>query len=167
MPHDPEGLLGCLTSCIMTYLGVATGHIIIHYKEPSKRVIRFFGYSVLYGTITLILCKASRDDGWIPINKNLWSLTFILSMASAALFVLILLYLIIDVWDLYRGAPFIFPGKNSIVVYICSEVLVNYFPVRVQTPATHSAMLSLDLYSSTLWVVVAAVLYYDNIFINL
>ena len=165
--HDPEGLLGSLTSCLMTYLGVIAGHIFIHYKEPCKRVIRFISYGAIYGVITLILTKASRDDGWIPINKNLWSLTFILGMAGASLIVLSIFYLVIDVKGWYTGVPFIFPGKNSICIYICSEIFANYFPVRIQTPPTHSDRLSMDLYSTTLWVIVAAVLYYKKIFINL
>jgi heparan-alpha-glucosaminide N-acetyltransferase len=167
VPHDPEGLLGSLTSCLMTYLGVIAGHIFIHYKEPPKRVLRFISYGIVYGTITLILTKASRDDGWIPINKNLWSLSFILGMAGASLLVLTFFYLLIDVKGWYTGVPFIYPGKNSICIYICSEIFANYFPVRIQTPSTHSDRLSMDLYSTTLWVIVAAVLYYKKIFINL
>jgi heparan-alpha-glucosaminide N-acetyltransferase len=114
IPYDPEGLLGSLTSCLMTYLGVIAGHIFIHYKEPSKRVMRFISYGIIYGVMTLILTKASKDDGWIPINKNLWSISFILAIASIALPVLSVLYLIVDVRGWYSGVPFIFPGKNSI-----------------------------------------------------
>ena len=167
IPYDPEGLLGCLTSCILTYIGMSAGHIFIHYKQPSRRVFRFVTYGVIYGSITLILCKASRDDGWIPINKNLWSLTFILALASISFLALSFLYLFIDVWNWFSGAPFIFPGKNSICIYICHEIFSDRFPVRISTPETHGPRLAMDLYGVTLWCIVSAVLYYKKIFINL
>jgi heparan-alpha-glucosaminide N-acetyltransferase len=167
IPHDPEGILGCLTSCLLTYLGVTAGHVFIHYKEPAKRVVRFVAYGFLYGGIAMLLCKASRDDGWVPINKNLWSLSFILALASISFFVMSVFYLFIDVLRWYSGAPFIFPGKNSICIYICHIVFGNYFPVRFVTPITHAARLSMDLYGVTFWCIVAAVLYYKKIFINL
>ena len=70
--HDPEGLLGSLTSCVLCYLGVSIGHIIIYYKEPSKRVAKFLFCSFIYGIAAGVLCKFSLNDGWIPLNKNLW-----------------------------------------------------------------------------------------------
>lgn len=166
IPYDPEGLLGCLTSCLMTYLGVMVGHTLIHYKEPLKIVLRFTGYAVVYGSLTLILCKASKDDGWIPINKNLWSLSFILAIASISLLVLSFFYFIVDARKWYSGAPFIFPGKNSICIYICSEMF-NNFPIRIATSSNHGPRLAMDLYSVTFWCVLAAILYYKKIFINL
>lgn len=31
-------------------------------------------------------------------------------------------------WGVYNGAPFIYPGKNSIGVYITSEICATKFP---------------------------------------
>jgi len=64
----------------LAYLGVQCGHILIHYQAPYKRIIHFISYSFIYGMIGAVLCKFSKDDGWIPINKNLWSLSFIFGM---------------------------------------------------------------------------------------
>ena len=50
----------------------------IHYEEPYKRIIRFVSNSLFYGLFGAILCQFSKDDGIIPVNKNLWSLSFIL-----------------------------------------------------------------------------------------
>jgi heparan-alpha-glucosaminide N-acetyltransferase len=62
-PFDPEGLLGFLTSCVLTYLGVSAGHIFIHYKKTCTRVVHFLFHFIVYGSFALILCKWSRDDG--------------------------------------------------------------------------------------------------------
>ena len=56
-PHDPEGLLGCLTSIVLCYLGVQCGHILIHYQQAKARIIRFVAYALIYGTVALCLCS--------------------------------------------------------------------------------------------------------------
>ena len=165
--YDPEGILGCLTSCILTYIGVSAGHILIHYSSPIKRILKFFFYSILYGACALVLCKWSRDDGWIPINKNLWSLSFIFALASIGFLVFSFFYLTCDVFCLYSGKPFLYLGKNSIFIYICHILFEKLFPVQFRVPADHSYRIALHIYGTLLWTVVAAVMYYKKIFINL
>ncbi|KAK2147653.1 hypothetical protein LSH36_543g05022 [Paralvinella palmiformis] len=46
-PHDPEGILGSLTSIFLCFLG-------------------------LQGLIAGTLCRFGQFNGWIPVNKNLW-----------------------------------------------------------------------------------------------
>jgi len=58
-----------------------------------------------------------------------------------------------------------YTGMNSIVIYICHEVFREYFPVQFQVPETHAAQLALCIWGTTFWLVVAACLYYKNIFI--
>ena len=166
LPHDPEGLLGCLTSCVLTYLGVSCGHIIIYYKEPLKRCTRFILYGVTYGLIALVLCKFSKDDGWIPINKNLWSLSFILLMASISFIVLTLFYLLIDIRNIYSGTPFLHLGRNSITIYISHIIFRDYFPF-FNVPSTHDYALGINLYGITIWCIVAALMDFKKVYINL
>ena len=54
---------------------------------------------------------------------------------------------------------------NSIVIYMCHEVFHSYFPVQWAVRQTHAAQLAMNLYGAALWTVVAAVLYYKQIFI--
>jgi heparan-alpha-glucosaminide N-acetyltransferase len=166
IPYDPEGLLGTLTSCVLTYLGLATGHIVMHYKKSTHRIAKFFVYSVFYGLIAGVLCKFSRDDGWIPINKNLWSLSFILAIASLALLGLIFLYLIVDLADLYSGTPFLYLGRNSISIYICHTMLTGSVPV-VDAKTSHPILLLYNFYWVTIWTLVAYLMNYHKVFISL
>jgi heparan-alpha-glucosaminide N-acetyltransferase len=166
VPYDPEGLLGSLTSCVLAYLGVATGHIIMHYKKATHRISKFFGYSVLYGLIAGVLCKFSRDDGWIPINKNLWSLSFILAIASIALLGLIFLYLIVDLADVYSGTPFLYLGRNSISIYICHAMLTGGVPT-VDARTMHPILLLYNFYWITIWTLLAYLMNYKKVFISL
>ena len=43
----------------------------------------------------------------IPINKNLWSLSYVLVAGGSGLLVLTALHLVVDVADLWNGAPFV------------------------------------------------------------
>jgi heparan-alpha-glucosaminide N-acetyltransferase len=46
--------------------------ILLVYQEHSERLIRWLSWSVVCGIIGGGLCGFSKDDGVIPVNKNLW-----------------------------------------------------------------------------------------------
>lgn len=165
MPYDPEGLLGCLTSCVLTYFGVMTGHIILHYENKIKMIAKFLFFAILFGLFGLILCKFSINDGWIPINKNLWSLSFILVMASLGLFFLSVLFIVIDMFDWYSGTPFLYMGRNSIVVYIGHIIFGNYFP-NFNFGSSHFLLLSNSIYWVCVWLLVSSIMDYKKVYIN-
>ena len=54
---------------------------------------------------------------------------------------------------------------NSIVVYLCSEIFSQFFPVTWDAPDTHAVQLAMDLWGVIIWVFMAFVLYYKGIFI--
>lgn len=92
-------------------------------RAHSARIIRLAVWGISLGVIGLILCKGEQNGGtsykvttqtgWIPINKNLWSLSFILVMAATGNIFLTICYLLVDVTKVWNGAPFIFPGKTT------------------------------------------------------
>ena len=84
-------------------------------RNPKKKIIRLLMWSALLGVIAGGLCGFSKNDGWIPVNKNLWSLSFILTTACFAMFLLAVLYFLIDVVNIWTGTPFHYPSVNSIV----------------------------------------------------
>ena len=68
---------------------------------------------VIQGGIGVLLCEASLgDDVWIPVNKNLWSLSFVLLLSGMAFLLLTVMYLVIDVWHWWSGAPLFYPGQT-------------------------------------------------------
>jgi heparan-alpha-glucosaminide N-acetyltransferase len=155
-----------LTSCVLTYIGLSAGHILLHYEKSSIRVTKFILYAFIYGLVGLILCKFSRDDGWIPINKNLWSLSYILVMASISFIELTILYLMVDVYDMYSGTPFLFLGRNSITIYICHEIFEDSFPF-FEVNNDHASQLYFNIYGVSLWCIVAFLMNYNKVFISL
>ena len=165
--YDPEGLLGTLTSCFLCFLGLQAGKILVTYSDPLERVTRFLVWGVVLGAVAAILCKCSKDDGWIPLNKNLWSLSFILALSAMAFFLFTFCYLTVDVFGLWTGAPFYFPGMNSIVIYVSHEFFGQPFNTFWNiTPSSHAIALLIDSMNVTLWILVAFYLYVKKIFIS-
>eukprot|EP00095_Tigriopus_kingsejongensis_P004563 maker-scaffold462_size163801-snap-gene-0.38 protein:Tk04563 transcript:maker-scaffold462_size163801-snap-gene-0.38-mRNA-1 annotation:"heparan-alpha-glucosaminide n-acetyltransferase-like" len=87
-PFDPEGLLGCLTSLFLVFLGVVAGRIIINFPSNSDRLARWFMWSLILGLVAGCLCGWSKEGGLIPLNKNLWSLSFVFGTAAMGFLVL-------------------------------------------------------------------------------
>ncbi|CAB4066322.1 HGSNAT [Lepeophtheirus salmonis] len=83
VPFDPEGLLGTLTTSIVTaFLGCQAGIILIVYPFHLSRLWRWGIYCVTLGLFGGALTTFSLDGGVIPINKNLWSLSFFMITVS-------------------------------------------------------------------------------------
>ncbi|NWX91701.1 HGNAT acetyltransferase, partial [Nothoprocta pentlandii] len=167
MPYDPEGILGTINSTVMAFLGLQAGKIILLYKDQHKQIMsRFFIWSIVMGIISAALTKCSKNEGFIPINKNLWSISYVTTLSCFAFILLLLIYYLVDVKRLWSGAPFFYPGMNSILVYIGHEVFENYFPFKwkMQDSQSHAEHLIQNLTATTLWVLISYVLYRKRIF---
>ncbi|KAL3877245.1 hypothetical protein ACJMK2_034978 [Sinanodonta woodiana] len=166
VPHDPEGLLGTLTSCFLCFLGLQAGKIFVTYKFWKPRIYRFFMWFCVLGLIGGTLCKFSQNDGWIPVNKNLWSLSFVFTLGAMAFLLLTFCYLTIDVYKVWSGAPFFYPGMNAIVLYLGHELLHQCFPISWKIAEHHADNLAMDIWGATFWVIVAYILYHNQVFIS-
>ena len=70
------------------FLGVQAGKTLLAFQDWEARVKRWLAWSVVLGAAACAFCGFSKDDGLIPINKNLWSLSFALSTSAMAYFLL-------------------------------------------------------------------------------
>uniref|UniRef100_A0AAY4AQ59 Heparan-alpha-glucosaminide N-acetyltransferase catalytic domain-containing protein n=1 Tax=Denticeps clupeoides TaxID=299321 RepID=A0AAY4AQ59_9TELE len=167
IPYDPEGVLGSINSILMAFLGLQAGKILLHYKDlHSKIMARFLIWGVVLGMISAVLTKCSKDHGFIPINKNLWSLSYVTTLSSFAFILLVVLYYLVDVNKWWSGAPFFYPGMNSILVYVGHEVFEEYFPFRwrMSNSQSHAEHLTQNLVATCVWVFISFVLYKNKIF---
>ncbi|XP_033100076.1 heparan-alpha-glucosaminide N-acetyltransferase-like [Anneissia japonica] len=120
------------------------------------------------GCIATILCKGTKNDGWIPINKNLWSISFVLALSSMAFLLLIFCYWTIDVVHWWSGAPFFYAGMNSIFLYIGHEVFSGYFPFSWKPfVGNHAEYLAMSLIGASIWVLIAFYLFKVNFFLKI
>ncbi|XP_076461183.1 heparan-alpha-glucosaminide N-acetyltransferase-like isoform X2 [Babylonia areolata] len=165
--YDPEGILGTLTSVFLCFLGVQSGNVLSVYQEHRSRVVRWLIWAVITGVPAAILSKCSQNDGWIPVNKNIWSLSFVLTTASFAFLVLTAFYLLIDVWGLWTGQPFTYPGMNSIVIFFCHEIFWRVLPINWVVEEVHWKLLLKTVWGTAFWVIVAYILFRKKIFVAL
>jgi len=165
---DPEGLFGTLTSIFQVWLGYQAGYILQVYSGHVGRVSRWIGWSLLTGVLAAILCLGTQNDGWVPVNKNLWSISFVMVTSCFAFILLSLLYIIIDIKKWWKGQPFFYAGMNSILLYCGHSVGYNLFPFHfmIGEMRTHSAKLPESLWCAGLWLIIAYVLYRKKIFVT-
>ena len=169
--YDPEGILGCLTSIVLTFLGVQAGRIIKYFPDHRARVVRWVLWGVGLASLALLLCGAKQNGGWIPINKNLWSLSYILAQAGTGMLMLCLCYVLVDILHVWSGAPFIFLGMNSIATYCLHEFLASRFPLALPPDdpdaLTHGYMLKTELIALALIIVVAYAMHRNKIYVKI
>ena len=57
---------------VQVFLGYQAGQIIMTYKNDMQRIIRLISWGLVTGLIGFALNGTTREEGLIPINKNLW-----------------------------------------------------------------------------------------------
>lgn len=112
---DPEGLLSTLPAIATTLLGVLTGNWLRRDRDPLEKVAGLFLAGAAAIFIGLVLSH------WIPINKKIWSESFVLFTGGVSMYILACCYLLIDLEGYRRWAvPFLVLGTNAIAVFVLS-----------------------------------------------
>ena len=120
---DPEGLLGTLPAVGTGLLGLLAGQWLRRRTVPvAERLVWLFVVSGAAIGVGLIW------NGWFPINKSLWTSSYVLYAGGLAGAALATLYWLCDVRG-YRGWLTRFAvvyGVNAILVYFAAEVLARW-----------------------------------------
>ncbi|RVX11900.1 Heparan-alpha-glucosaminide N-acetyltransferase [Vitis vinifera] len=114
-PFEPEGLLSTISAILSGTIGIHYGHVLIHFKGHAERLKQW----VSMGIVLLIVAIILHFTDAIPINKQLYSFSYVCFTAGAAGIVLSAFYLVIDVWG-FR-TPFLFLewiGMNAMLVFV-------------------------------------------------
>ncbi len=117
--HDTVGLFNNIPAISNALAGIITGIYLQKEKiTPSKKAL----YMALAGIISLIIAQIWNLD--FPINKNLWSSSFVMQTVGLSLLLFALFYYVIDVLK-YQRWTFFFQviGMNSILIYISGKFI--------------------------------------------
>jgi heparan-alpha-glucosaminide N-acetyltransferase len=167
VPYDPEGFVGGFNAVLLTYLGLVAGRIFLHHKKPAARMTHLVVLGLPCLAVAAALCGCKQDGGLIPVNKNLWSTSYVLLMAGFGSVLLAVIYGIVDRWQLWDGAPLRYMGMNSIAIYVGSELFEKYFPFGFHTnPRQHWGELLSNCIGVCTWFAIATELYRRKIFIK-
>jgi predicted acyltransferase len=112
--RDPLGLLSTIPATSTALIGAITGRLL---KTDRLSAYAKTMAMVAGGTVCFGLAYLWQAD--FPINKHLWSSSFVLHCAGWSLALLAFFYLVIDVWRLRAWALFfVVIGSNSILIYM-------------------------------------------------
>ena len=117
---DPEGLLSTIPSIATGLSGVLTGTWL---QRKDKEVTEKIIYMYLLGCLCMALGWAWDATGF-PINKSLWTSSYVLWTSGLALCFLASFYWLIDVKGYQRWTkPFVVYGVNAITVFFLSGLI--------------------------------------------
>lgn len=117
--RDPEGYLSTLPAIATALIGVLTGDWLNRNLDAAKKVAGMLAFGVAG------IVAGEIWNVWFPINKKLWTSSFVLFTAGSALIALAICYWVCDVKQ-RRGAwtkPFIVFGTNAITAYVLAEIM--------------------------------------------
>ncbi|MFV0311401.1 MAG: acyltransferase family protein [Dysgonomonas sp.] len=115
---DPEGLLSTIPAIAHVLIGFCCGALIMNTKDNDKRISQLF----IVGTI-LTFAGFLLSYG-CPINKKIWTPTFVLATCGLASLLLALLIWIIDIKGHRKWSVFFESfGVNPLFIYVMAGVL--------------------------------------------
>jgi predicted acyltransferase len=144
--YDPEGLLSTIPALATTLMGVMTGHCLRSKKTAYEKVAGMF----VAGALCVVVGWALNP--FFPINKALWTSSYVLFTGGLALQFLGLCYWVIDIKGYRRWAkPFEVFGMNAIALYAGAGIMADLLGV-IKVSGSNGARIPLQR-----WV-------YDNLF---
>lgn len=168
---------------LSTIIGVHYGHVLVHMKSHMDRLKQW----VTMGVALLLLGIILHFSHAIPLNKQLYTLSYICVTAGAAGIVFSMLYFLVDVVRLrYVFAPLRWVGMNAMLVYVMAaagifegflngwyydgtnNTLVYWVRKHVFVGVWHSARVGILLYvlvaQILLWALLAGLLHRAGVY---
>jgi predicted acyltransferase len=117
--RDPEGLLSTIPALGTTLIGVLTGLFLRSSSRSDSRKAITLAIAGASGVILGLLWNP-----WFPINKKLWTSSFVLHAAGWSLLILAAFWFLVQVRGYRRGTWILQVfGTNAITAYVISEVM--------------------------------------------
>lgn len=111
---DPEGIVSSLTAAATSIIGLQYGHILVQFQDHKGRL---YSWSIL--SLSLLVVGLFLDFVGMPLNKSLYTVSYMLVTSAAAGITFCLLYLLVDIYG-WRRLMFVLEwmGKHSLSIFI-------------------------------------------------
>jgi predicted acyltransferase len=123
---DPEGFLSTLPAIASLLIGILSGEWLRSDRRAGRKAL-----GLAAAGLVLLLVAGRLLHPYFPINKNLWTSSFVLFTGGFAMIALAACYWVVDVraWRAWT-APFLVFGMNAILAYalaaLVSEVSTDF-----------------------------------------
>lgn len=136
---DPEGILSTLPAIASGIIGLLIGQL-LNRPLPKLEIAKKMGS---YGILLILI--ALLWNTVFPVNKSLWTSSFVVCTSGIALLVLTLLYYIIDILNFKKGTKlFLIWGVNPMIVFFLSEIIPQALQmISIQNPKITTAKINL------------------------
>ncbi len=117
--HDPEGLVSTIPAIATGLLGIFAGNLLKNAPlTPEQKSLRL----LIIGVAFIVIGQLWNIV--FPINKNLWTSSFVMHVGGLSLVLLALFFYVIDVRGIKRWAFFFSViGMNSILIYMSGQFI--------------------------------------------
>ncbi|MBX7172175.1 MAG: DUF5009 domain-containing protein [Pyrinomonadaceae bacterium] len=118
--YDPEGILSTMPAIASCLIGVLCGQWLKTSRNDSEKVSGMFFFGVVLTSIGWIW------NFWFPINKPIWTSSYVAFMGGLALLFLSACYWLIDIQGYRKWTkPFVIFGTNAIALYFGSAIFAR------------------------------------------
>lgn len=132
-PTDPEGLLGTLPALVTCLMGYGAGRLLLR-EEKARMCAALILFGLGFATTGLLWGLV------LPINKTLWTPSFVLLSGGVAMICLAIASYFIDVRRMRTlGMPFESLGINAITAFVLSALGARLLTVAI-IPGPHGSM---------------------------
>lgn len=142
IPFDPEGLLSTIPATVNVLVGFFAGRMTDLYEDKRKAVYHLIGWGI-NGVILGLLWNI-----WFPINKPIWSSSYVLYTCGLASILLAILIWIIDIKRKQKWAhPFLVYGMNPLFIFVLAGIWADLLGlIRITGPTGEQVSLKGFIY---------------------
>jgi predicted acyltransferase len=145
IPFDPEGLLSTLPAMVNVIGGYIAGFY-LQRKGNTPKAIKF-----LVITSLVLIVVSLLWNPFFPINKKIWTSSYVLLTIGIDCLILGLLVLIIEIWMFKKWTyPVEVFGRNPLILYMLSGMVIKiFYMIRIGNESLKSIVYE-TLYTSWL-----------------
>jgi len=117
--YDPEGLFSTLPAIATCISGILIGNVLSSKEIKKTKILFIIG--------SLLLLVGYIWGNWFPLNKAIWSSSFVLVTSGWATVILAVVYYFTDVKKIKIGNIFKYVGTNAITIFFLSGFIAKTF----------------------------------------
>jgi predicted acyltransferase len=138
VPFDPEGVLSTLPAVVNVLIGFELTRFLVAQQDRVTSLVAL----LILGAVGIVL--GLLWNMWLPINKSLWTSSFVIYSAGYFCIALAVFVWLVDIKNFKQLAqPFIIYGSNSIFIYMLAPFWVHLYlliPMQAEGGNFYSAL---------------------------